>query len=291
MTDPESDPGTTASATRSTRQANRRDAEALAFVVDLVYDRCRIRLHDGKHALIRARLGKRMRALGLDCLADYCDLLRQPDAEDEITHAVDALTTNFTGFLREEDHFRFIVDKAIPALLPPRHRRFRLWSAACASGEEPFTLAVYLDEKYPLAEGWDWQILATDISTKALAKARAAIYPSDRLDCLPDSLLRKHFQRGVNTAAGLFRVKHRLRDRVRFEHHNLLAPAPTPDLFEIILCRNVMIYFDRPTQLQVVTTLARFLVPSGYLLIGHSESLNGLSVPLRCIRPSYYQKL
>jgi chemotaxis protein methyltransferase CheR len=274
----------------SSRFAARRDAEACEFIIGLVYERSRIRLHEGKHALIRARLGKRMRLLGFGCLADYCEHLQSPSGQAEITHTVDALTTNFTSFLREEDHFRFVVDQALPGLLGTQRRRFHLWSAACASGEEPFSLAVFLDEKYPLAAGWDWQILATDISTKALARAEAAVYPADRLAGLPEPLLRRHFQRGVGASAGQFRVKSRLRERVTFRQLNLLGGAELSERFEVVLCRNVMIYFDRTTQEQLVTGLARFMVPLGYLLIGHSESLNGLAVPFRCLRPSYYQK-
>ena len=276
---------------RVSRLASRRDEEACEFIITLIYQRSRIRLHDGKQALIRARLGKRMRHHGCACLADYCDLLQSTGGHEEITHVVDALTTNFTNFLREEDHFQFLVDKALPALLGKSRRKFHLWSAACASGEEPFSLAFYLDEKYPLAEGWDWHILATDISTKALAKAQAAVYAADRLDGLSDAWLRKHFQKGSGASEGHFRVKSRLRERVTFRHVNLLGAYDFPERFEAILCRNVMIYFDRATQQQLVNNLGRFVVPAGYLLIGHSESLTGLPVPFRCLRPSYYQKL
>jgi len=275
---------------RASRLASRRDEDACNYIIALIYERSRIRLHEGKQALIKARLGKRMRHHGCGCLADYCDLLQGPGGHEETTHAVDALTTNFTNFLREEDHFQFLVDQALPALLGRGRRKFHLWSAACASGEEPFSLAFYLDEKYPLAEGWDWHILATDISTKALGKAQAAIYAEDRLTGLSAAWLRKYFQKGHGQAEGCFRIKSRLRERVTFRQVNLLGDYDFLERFEAILCRNVMIYFDRPTQQQLVTNLSRFLVPAGHLLIGHSESLNGLPLPFRCLRPSYYQK-
>jgi chemotaxis protein methyltransferase CheR len=275
---------------RSSRLASRRDEDACEFIIALIYERSRIRLHEGKQALIKARLGKRMRLLGCACLADYCELLQSPGNHEEITHAVDALTTNFTNFLREEDHFQFLVDQALPALLGRNRRKFHLWSAACASGEEPFSLAFYLDEKYPLAEGWDWHILATDISTKALAKAQAGVYAADRLAGLSDAWLRRHFQKGSGASEGYFRIKSRLRERVTFRQVNLLGVCDFSERFEAVLCRNVMIYFDRPTQQQLVNNLSRFVVPAGYLLIGHSESLNGLPVPFRCLRPSYYQR-
>ncbi len=275
---------------RSTRLASRRDEDACDFIIALIYERSRIRLHEGKQALIRARLGKRMRHHGCACLADYCDFLQSPGSHEEVTHAVDALTTNFTNFLREEDHFQFLVDQALPALLGKSRRKFHLWSAACATGEEPFSLAFYLDEKYPLAEGWDWHILATDISTKALGKAQAAVYAGERLTSLSDAWLRKYFQKGSGASEGYFRIKSRLRERVTFRQVNLLGACDIQERFEAILCRNVMIYFDRPTQQQLVTNLGRFVVPAGYLLIGHSESLTGLPVPFRCLRPSYYQR-
>jgi chemotaxis protein methyltransferase CheR len=284
-------PDLTAPPGRSARLASRRDEDACEFIIALIYERSRIRLHDGKQALIKARLGKRMRHHGCACLADYCEYLQRPGSGEELTHVVDALTTNFTNFLREEDHFQFLVDQALPALLGRSRRKFQLWSAACASGEEPFSLAFYLDEKYPLAEGWDWRILATDISTKALAKAEAAVYAADRLSGIPNAWLRKHFQKGSGQSEGLFRIKSRLRERICFRQLNLLGACDLPDRFEAILCRNVMIYFDRATQQQLVNNLGRFVGPGGYLLIGHSESLTGLPVPFRCLRPSYYQRL
>lgn len=276
--------------TRGSRLASRRDEDACDFIIALIYERSRIRLHEGKQALIKARLGKRMRHLGCACLADYCEHLQTAAGQEEITHAVDALTTNFTNFLREEDHFQFLVDQALPAMLGKGRRKFHVWSAACASGEEPFSLAFYLDDRFPLADGWDWHILATDISTKALGKAQAAIYAEERLSTLSDAWLRRCFQKGHGESEGYFRVKNRLRERINFRQVNLLGAYDFPERFEAILCRNVMIYFDRPTQQQLVLNLSRFLAPAGYLLIGHSESLNGLPLPFRCLRPSYYQK-
>ncbi len=260
------------------------------YIIRLVYERSRIRLHDGKHALIRARLGKRMRLHGHGTLGEYCEFLRTRADEEEITHVVDALATNFTGFLRERDHFEFVVNEALPALLGAVPRRFHVWSAACSTGEEPYSLAFYLAEHRPVAAGWDWQILATDISTKALAKATEAVYAEDRLTALPPEWLRRCFQRGHGAYEGYYRVKPGLRERVQFGQVNLLSGIEMDRKFEVILCRNVMIYFDRPTQQQLVGQLVRHLVPQGFLITGHSESLNGLPVGLRCLRPSIYQK-
>jgi chemotaxis protein methyltransferase CheR len=266
------------------------EAEALEFIIALVYERCRVRLHDGKQHLIRARLGKRMRQLEIASLPEYCERLRQSGSEDEIEQVVNALTTNFTNFLREEDHFKFMVDQALPPLLERGRKRFRIWSAACASGEEPFSIGFYLAEHFPLQSGWDWQILATDISTKALDKARQSIYSEERLGTLSPEWRRRYFQKGHGDWDGHYRIKSFISERVSFRQLNLLGPYDFQDCFEVIFCRNVMIYFDRPTQEQLVRRLSQLLSPNGFLLVGHAESLTGLSVPLRCKRPSIYQK-
>ncbi|HOW68645.1 MAG TPA: protein-glutamate O-methyltransferase CheR [Candidatus Paceibacterota bacterium] len=266
------------------------ESEAIDFIIGLVYERCRVRLHDGKQHLIRARLGKRLRQLKIDSLTEYCEWLRHSKDEDEITQVVDALTTNFTNFLREEDHFRFLVGQALPAVLAKGQRSFQVWSAACASGEEPYSLAFYLAEHYPIAGGWDWHILATDVSTKALDKARQGIYPADRLTSISPEWLRRYFQRGHDQWEGHCRIKPSLAERITFQHLNLLGRYEFPERFEVIFCRNVMIYFDRPTQEQLVRHLTQCLTPKGFLLVGHAESLTGLQVPVRCRKPSIYQK-
>jgi chemotaxis protein methyltransferase CheR len=267
-----------------------REKEAIDFIIEFVYERSRIRLHDGKEALIRARLGKRMRQLNIPTLPEYCVFLQSHEGQDEIGHAIDALTTNFTNFLREEEHFRFMVRDALPKQLGKSPRRFNVWSAACASGEEPYSIGFYLEEHFPSASGWDWRILATDISSKALDKGRQAIYPAEKTDSISQAWLKKYFQRGTGQNDGLVRVKSLVRDRVNFQQQNLLGGFDPRSEFEVIFCRNVMIYFDRPTQERLINHLSRFLVKDGYLLTGHAESLNGLDVPLRCLRPSIYQK-
>jgi chemotaxis protein methyltransferase CheR len=261
------------------------------LIVTLVHERSRIRLHDGKQALIRARLGKRMRALGYDSFHDYCNYLRAGTDEQELNRVVDALTTNFTSFLRERDHFDFLVQNALPELLTKGPQRFRIWSAACATGEEPYTLGFYLAESFPIHSGWDWRILATDLSTRALEKAVAGIYADSRLSDIPPEWQRRYFQAGHGAWAGQYRVKPALRERVDFQQLSLLGNYGFTHTFEVIFCRNVMIYFDRPTQEQLVQRLIQHLVPRGFLITGHSESITGLSNTLRCLRPSIYQKL
>jgi chemotaxis protein methyltransferase CheR len=265
------------------------EGAAIEFIVNAIYEKCRIRLHEGKQSLIRARLGKRMRATGFDSLTAYVEFLRTRATAEEWTRVVDALTTNFTNFLREEDHFKFLVQHALPKLLGPGQRHFQLWSAASSTGEEPYTIAFYLNEHYPLAKGWDWRITASDISTKVLAAARQAIYAQERVNTVPPEWLRRYFQLGQGEWQGHYRVKPQITERVAFRQINLIENYDHTGVFEVIFCRNVMIYFDRPTQEALVKRLCRFLRPGGYLLIGHSESLTGLNLPLRCLKPSIYQ--
>jgi chemotaxis protein methyltransferase CheR len=216
--------------------------------------------------------------------------LREGNDAAEITHAIDALTTNFTHFMREEDHFHFLVEQALPQLVGLTPGPIRLWSAACATGEEPYSMAFFVEDRYPAAAGWDWRILATDISTKALAAAGEAIYRGDRMAAIPAAWQRRYFLKGFGAAEGQFRVKANICERIHFRQENLLGEHAGADLFHVIFCRNVMIYFDRNSQLQLVRHLCRYLMPGGYLLIGHSESLTGLPLPLKCLRPSYYQR-
>jgi chemotaxis protein methyltransferase CheR len=266
------------------------ETESFQYIFELVHQRCGIRLHDGKEALVRARLGKRMRLHGFETLFDYCDFLKRQADEQEFTQVVDALTTNFTSFLRESDHMKFMVEQlGDPRLLGGR-KDFQVWSAACATGEEPYTIAFFLFEFFPPQHGWDWQIIASDVSTKAIAKAQAGIYPAERVAAVPPEWLPRYFQQGQNRWQDFYRVKPMVAQRVRFCQLNLLGKYEFRRPFEVIFCRNVMIYFDRPTQERLVNRLCQCLAPRGYLLVGHSESLNGLSVPLRCLRPSIYQK-
>jgi chemotaxis protein methyltransferase CheR len=268
-----------------------RDSE-FDFIRSLVYERSRINLGPDKRQLVSARLGKRLRATNVPSLTDYCQLLKQPGAEQELGHLIDAISTNHTFFFREKAHFDFMRATAVPEMLEraraERWSTLRVWSAACSSGEEPYSLAMTLAE---CTGGMPWHIDATDISRRILAKAAAAIYDREPINRLPLETVRTHFQRGFGPQEGNFRVKAELRDRVSFHHLNLLeGQPPFTEPFQIIFCRNVMIYFDRETQEELVDRLARRLVPGGYLMVGHSESLTHLKHGLRSIRPAIYQK-
>jgi chemotaxis protein methyltransferase CheR len=267
-----------------------KEADAFQYISGLIYERCRIRLDEGKHALIKARLGKRMRHHGFGGLSEYCRFLQTTAGEDEFTLVVDALTTNFTHFMREPDHFEFLTGKAFAEWRARGGKQFRVWSAACSSGEEPYTIGFFLSDLQAASFGWDWSVTASDVSTKVLEKGRAAVYDEERVSALPREWLPRYFQKGSGRWEGCYRVKRAVTSRVDFRQINLIEEYSHSQTFDLIFCRNVMIYFDRPTQEELVRRLCRFLEPGGYLLIGHSESLNALKVPLRCLKPSIYQK-
>ena len=267
--------------------------EDYEFIRKLVYEHSRINLGNDKKVLVASRLAKRLRLLQMDKFSEYITLLRGPMAADELSNLVDVISTNHTHFFREMQHFNFLKSHVFPnygrslAVGEP----LRVWSAASSSGEEPYTLAILLAEHLPNIPGGSWEITASDISTRILEKARQAIYPSDRLDQVPTEWQRKHFQRGTGEWEGYFRIREELRKRVAFYHLNLLQPKyPFPKPFHVIFCRNVMIYFDRPTQQTLVSKLADALVPGGYLMVGHSESLGGINHGLKTVQPAIYQK-
>ncbi len=262
------------------------------FIRSLVYERSRISLSADKRELVSARLGKRLRATNLPTVGDYCRLLQSPGAEAELSNLIDAISTNHTFFFREQAHFDFLRQTVVPEMreraAKEKWQRFRLWSAACSSGEEPYSLAITLADAIT---GWSWHIDATDISHRVLAKARAAIYRDEAVHRLPKATIQTHFQRGFGPQDGNYRVKAPLRERIAFRQLNLLeGEPPFREPFQVIFCRNVMIYFDRPTQEELVNKLARLLVPGGYLFVGHAESLTAIRHPLQTVRPAVYRK-
>ena len=265
------------------------------FLRSLVYEHSRIQLGPDKRELVTARLGKRLRANRLSSIGEYCQLLESPARDEELSHLIDAISTNHTFFFREAPHFDFVRERVVPEMLQRRRLehwpRFYAWSAACSTGEEPYSLAITLAEALPPAAAWPWHIEATDISHRVLQKAQDAIYRDDVVAKLSGSRVKTHFQRGVGPQEGKFRVKPTLSTQVTFRHLNLLdGEPPFREPFHLIFCRNVMIYFDRPTQEELVNKLARRLVPGGYLLVGHSESLTGIRHPLQLVAPATYRR-
>lgn len=266
------------------------------FIRGLVYTHSRINLGSDKKELVSARLGKRLRATGLTTIADYCRHLQGPKAGEELPHLIDVISTNHTYFFRENAHFDFLTQTILPELTAKRSTarwpKLNVWSAACSSGEEPYTIALVLDQFFGRqAAAWPWQIDATDISNPVLNKAKEGIYKADATDKIPPGQLRAFFQEGTGALAGTFKVKPALQQNIRFRQLNLLgASLPFTEPFQIIFCRNVMIYFDRSTQEELVTRLTKLLVPGGYLLVGHSESLTGIKHSLEPVKPAVYRR-
>jgi chemotaxis protein methyltransferase CheR len=267
-----------------------RDSE-FEFIRNLVYERSRINLGPEKRELVTARLGKRLRATRLSSIGDYCRLLRAPDAEQELNDLIDVISTNHTFFFREPAHFDFLRQHVIPEIRArqrDRDRHLTVWSAACASGEEPYSIAITLADNLPDVP---WKVVAHDISFHALEKARVAIYPEDSVAQLPAQLVRTHFQRGYGPEAGNVRVRPEIRERVTFLQQNLLdADAQMPEPVQVIFCRNLMIYFDRPTQTELVARLTRHLLPGGYLFVGHAESLTHIDHALKSVQAAVYRR-
>ncbi len=262
-----------------------RDSE-FEFIRTLVYERSRISLGPDKRELVTARLGKRLRATNTTTLADYCRLLQSPAADDELANLIDVISTNHTFFFREQAHFDFLRNRAVPELAGSG--RFLVWSAAASSGEEAYSIAMTLCECLPQVP---WHIEGTDISHRIIGRAAAGIYRDEAVERLPKNVMRTHFQKGFGPQEGNYRVKPALRDRVTFRQLNLLeGEPPFREPFQVIFCRNVMIYFDRPTQEELIARLTRRLVPGGYLFVGHAESLTNIRHALKPVQPAVYQR-
>jgi chemotaxis protein methyltransferase CheR len=252
----------------------------------LVYEQCGINLHEGKKELVKARLGKRLREGNFRSFADYYGYVTTREGQEELITMIDSISTNLTYFFREESHFRKL-EKIIPKL--SENKKLNLWCAGCSTGEEPYSIAMTVRE-HVNSSAVDVKILATDISTKVLKTAQAAVYPTERTDKIPQPLLRKYFQYGTGPSSGFYRVKKELRDLIEFRRLNLIEPFPQQFRFDVIFCRNVMIYFDKVTQSVLVNKYYEHLEKGGYLFVGHSESLTGLSHPFKYSEPSIYKK-
>ncbi len=268
--------------------------EAYHFIAEKVYEHSRIRLGDDKQALVSGRLAKRLRALNLDSYESYCSFLKTAKGAEEIGPLVDAISTNHTQFFREIEHINFLRDVALREWFPKvtRNREtFKFWSAASSSGEEPYTIAIVLSEFARTHGQFNWQIEGSDISSRILAKAQAGIYEESRLKLPQPEWLQRYFQKGTGDYAGHYRVKDFLLKQVKFHRLNLLqAQYPVQTNQHVIFCRNVMIYFDTQTQQELVLKLINQLIPGGYFIVGHSESLLGIKHPLKSIKPGIYQK-
>ena len=244
-----------------------------------------INLSDAKKALVSGRLSKRLKHHDLASYGDYFRLISQSTEAAELQIALDLLTTNETYFFREPKHFDFLRGQILPKA--QAGKTFRLWSAASSSGEEPYSLAM------TLADGLSstpWEIVASDISTRVLEKARSGHYDMERAHHIPQSLLSKHCLKGTGSQEGTFMIERSLRSRMQFMQINLNTTLPKLGEFDVIFLRNVMIYFDIDTKRQVVARMLPFLKPGGYFIVSHSESLNGITDVLKLVSPSIYRK-
>ena len=249
----------------------------------MIYETAGITMSDAKKALVGGRLAKRLKHYGLASYGEYFQLLHN-GTNKELQVAIDLLTTNETYFFREPKHFDFLREKVLPTW---RSGGRRVWSAASSSGEEAYTLAMVLAKDAPVS---DWEIVGTDISTQVLERARSGQYPMTRTKNIPHSYLSDYCLKGVGSQEGTFLIGKELRRKVSFVHANLRQDLSKLGSFDVIFLRNVLIYFDLEIKRQVVARLVRHLKPGGYLMVGHSESLNGVTDAVSVVVPSIYRK-
>ena len=262
------------------------EADDFRRVQRLAYEWAGLAIPVGKEGLVHSRLSRRLRETRHPSFASYLAWLEQQGPGDERTAVIDLLTTNKTDFFREPAHFDYLLSVVVPEVVAAG-RPLRLWSAGCSSGEEPYTLAMLLQEALP--PGYDARILATDISTRILAKARAGRYGAEQMAGV-DRERRARWFTEVGGGTPQWQVARPLRDMVAFAHLNLMGPWPMKGPFDAILCRNVMIYFDKPTQARLVQRYWELLAPGGHLFVGHSESLTALEHRYRYVQPAVYAR-
>jgi len=259
-----------------------------------VYEQCGINLSKPKKVLVESRLQKRLSALRINSFTAYCDLvMSKAGANEELVHLIDAISTNKTDFFREPVHFDFLENEVIPQYMTQRpERTFKVWSSACSSGEEPYTTAIVLEECLRRHPGLRYAITATDISTRVLERAVKGIYDERVVSTIPMHLRKKYLLRSKNQETPTVRIDPLLRTKVQFKRLNLTEDIleVEPD-FDVIFCRNVLIYFDRKTQEQVVRKLVSKLRPGGYLFIGHSESIYHMGLSLQQVKPTVFRRL
>lgn len=249
-------------------------------------------LRRGKESLVCARLGKKMREANCKSFQEYFRHVSQDSSGTALINLIDALTTNHTSFLREPQHFDFLRKIATQRLAA--RERMDVWSAACSTGEEPYSICFYLLEE-ARKQSFNWaagsiRILASDISTRALSAARQGIYAEERIQGLDEEWKRRYLLRGYGPQSGAYRIKPDVARMVEFRRLNLIEKLSLERRFQVIFCRNVMIYFDKATQQKVVSQLAEYLEPGGHLFVGHAESLTGVSHSLEYVRPAIYRK-
>jgi len=261
----------------------------------LIYSAAGIHLAPHKRALLEARLSKHIRELGLDSFDAYYQHVVTADPGDELVRMLDRVSTNETCFFREPRQFEFLEqqifdewrENAAAGLKP---KRLRLWSAGCSSGEEAYSIAMLLLDHFPRHNSWDVKILATDLSTRALDKAEDAVWPIAKAREIPEKYLKRYMLRGTGSQNGMMKAGAEIRSLIHFERLNLNDQRyPVAGRFDAIFCRNVLIYFDTPSRTRVIDRLIDRLTPSGYLLVGHAESLSGMTDRAQHVMPTIYR--
>jgi len=264
------------------------DHKTFQEFADLIYDKAGIQLGPHKKALVTSRLAKRMRKLGIQDFRSYYEYINQDQTQNELVELLDAISTNVTQFYREPRHFEILEDLA-QKWERSGQQRFRIWCAAASSGEEPYTIAISLLES--LRDTRDTKILATDISTQVLERARKGIYEKKRLQKVPQQMIRKYFRKVPGGEEESYQVADPVRDMIQFKRLNLATPPfPLRGPLDAIFCRNVMIYFDNTVRKHLLDEMYRVLKPGGYLMVGHAESLSGMLSHFKSVEPSVYVK-
>jgi chemotaxis protein methyltransferase CheR len=258
-----------------------------------IYKEYGIKMPPIKKTLLESRLHKRLNSLSISSFKEYIDLiLNAKETDYEIIKMVDAITTNKTEFFREASHFDLLTSQILPSLSEKNDKQLKIWSAGCSSGEEVYTLAMILSEYIEQNNDLDYSILGTDISTDVLNKAINAIYPEDRVFSIPLHLKRKYFLKSKESKNRTVRIVPSIRKKAHFLRLNFMDKVyPVNQMFDVIFCRNVLIYFDKPTQERVINKLCERLNKGSWLFLGHSESIGDMNVPLKQINPTIFRKI
>lgn len=259
-----------------------------------IYTESGIKMPPVKRIMLQSRLQKRLKELKMTSFKEYCNYIFSKEGlNNEIIHMLDVVSTNKTDFFREPVHFDFLTSTVLPELVSSsKHRNIKIWSAGCSSGEEPYTIAIVLSEFMENNPTLDFSILGTDISTQILQKAIDAVYKDERVEGIPLALKRKYFLRSKDRENPTVKMGPQLRNRVRFDRLNFMDNSYSIyESFDIVFCRNVLIYFDRETQEKVINKICTKINAGGYFFLGHSESIMNMNLPLRQIKPTIFQKI
>jgi chemotaxis protein methyltransferase CheR len=258
-----------------------------------IYDYSGIKMPITKITMLEGRLRRRLRATGIGSLNEYCEyLFKRNGLATESTYLIDAVTTNKTDFFREPKHFEYVERLALPELLSNGHTRLRIWSSACSTGAEPYTIAMVMEEFLASNREIDYRIYATDLSTEVLQTARRGIYHREMVAPVPARMRQKYVMEARDRTRHDIRISPKLRARVGFARLNLMDESyPVGEAMHMIFCRNVLIYFDKETQSKVLTRLCNSLLPGGYLFVGHSESVTGVPLPVKQVANTVFRKI